>query len=103
MSENQPTEVNQPHKEEHTSYPPIEFINNVVIGFGRFLKSSYLSITFIVIILLLVQSLDQANTLLVDMIEKDKLSLVLCFTVISFFAAVLSHYPIYIYYSKDIK
>lgn len=103
MSENQPTEVNQPQKEERTSYPPIEFINNVVIGFGRFLKSSYLSITFIVIILLLVQSLDQANTLLVDMIEKDKLSLVLCFAVISFFAAVLSHYPIYIYYSKDIN
>lgn len=81
----------------------IDYINSVVVGFGRFLKSSYLSISFVIIILLLVQALEQANTLLVDMVESDKLSLALCFIVISFFAATLSHYPIYIYYSKDLN
>lgn len=91
-------------REEGTSkYFIVEYLNSLIIGFGRFLKSSYLSITFIVIILLLVQSLDQANTLLVDMIERDKFSLVLCFLVIAFFAAVLSHYPLYIFYSKDLN
>ncbi|WP_152604853.1 hypothetical protein [Psychroserpens jangbogonensis] len=55
------------------------------------------------IILLLVQALEQANTLLVDMIENDKTSLLLCFVVISVFASVLSHYPRYIYYAEDIN
>ena len=81
----------------------IEFINSLVVALGRFLKSSYLSILIVAIVLILVQALDQANTLLVDMVENDKISLVLCFLVISFFAAVLSHYPLYLYYSKDIN
>ncbi|WP_299364827.1 hypothetical protein [Winogradskyella sp.] len=104
MAKNQTSNAVQPSgKIPYNRNPVIEYINNVVIGFSRFLKSSYLSITFIAIILVLVQSLDQANTLLVDMVEKDKFSLVLCYAVISFFAAVLSHYPRYIYYSKDIN
>lgn len=104
MTKKQTSDTDQfSSNENYVSNPIIEYINNLVVGFSRFLKSSYLSITFIVIILLLVQSLDQANTLLVDMIESDKVSLVLCFAVISFFAAVLSHYPIYLYYSKDIN
>ncbi len=79
------------------------FLNNLVISFFNFLKSSYLSILFLVIILLLVQALDQANTLLVDMIEIDNISLILCFIIISFFASVLAHYPRYIYYAEDIN
>lgn len=98
------TSESSAQKEEGISkFLIVEYLNSLIIGFGRFLKSSYLSITFIVIILLLVQSLDQANTLLVDMIERDKFSLVLCFLVIAFFAAVLSHYPLYIFYSKDLN
>nr|WP_321236404.1 hypothetical protein [uncultured Psychroserpens sp.] len=79
------------------------FVNNLVSAFGKFGKSSYLSLIFLGIILLMVQALDQANTLLVDMIEDDKTSLILCFVVISVFASVLSHYPRYIYYAENIN
>ncbi|WP_460219124.1 hypothetical protein [Psychroserpens sp. MEBiC05023] len=79
------------------------FINNLVSAFQKFGKSSYLSLLFLGAILLMVQGLDQANTLLVDMVEGDKTSLILCFVVISMFAAILSHYPRYIYYAEDIN
>ena len=81
----------------------LNFVNNLIVSFGKFVKASYLSLLFLGIILLLVQALDQANTLLVDMIENDKTSLLLCFVVISVFASVLSHYPRYIYYAEDIN
>ncbi|MDG5491806.1 hypothetical protein [Psychroserpens sp. SPM9] len=81
----------------------LNFVNNVITSFGKFGKSSYLSLLFLGIILLMVQALEQANTLLVDMIESDKTSLLLCFVVISVFASVLSHYPRYIYYAENIN
>lgn len=81
----------------------LNFVNNLITSFGKFGKSSYLSLLFLGIILLMVQALEQANTLLVDMIERDKTSLLLCFVVISVFASVLSHYPRYIYYAENIN
>ncbi|MBA6152462.1 DUF443 domain-containing protein [Gelidibacter maritimus] len=79
------------------------FVDNVISSFGKFGKSSYLSLLFLGIILLLVQAMEQANTLLVDMIEHDKVSLICCFILISVFASVLSHYPRYIYYAENIN
>ena len=81
----------------------LNFINRVVSAFGKFGKSSYLSLLFLGIILLMVQIMEQANTLLVDMIERDKTSLIFCFIVISVFASVLAHYPRYIYYAENIN
>jgi len=81
----------------------LDFVNNLITSFGKFGKSSYLSLLFLGIILLMVQALAQANTLLVDMIESDISSLLLCFVVISVFASVLSHYPRYIYYAENIN
>ncbi|WP_040280076.1 hypothetical protein [Psychroserpens damuponensis] len=81
----------------------LNFVNNLITSFGKFVKSSYLSLLFLAIILLMVQALEQANTLLVDMIEGDTISLLLCFVVISVFASVLSHYPRYIYYAENIN
>ncbi|MFD2917908.1 hypothetical protein [Psychroserpens luteus] len=81
----------------------LNFVNNLITSFGKFGKSSYLSLLFLGIILLMVQALEQANTLLVDMIERDKTSLIFCFIVISVFASVLSHYPRYIYYAENIN
>ena len=81
----------------------LNFVNNLITSFGKFGKSSYLSLLFLGIILLMVQALEQANTLLVDMIESDKFSLLCCFMVIAVFASVLSHYPRYIYYAEDIN
>ncbi|MEM5566875.1 hypothetical protein WNY78_17265 [Psychroserpens sp. AS72] len=81
----------------------LNFVNNLITSFGKFVKSSYLSLLFLTLILLMVQALEQANTLLVDMIESDKTSLLFCFVVISVFASILSHYPRYIYYAENIN
>lgn len=81
----------------------LNFVDNIISAFGKFGKSSYLSLLFLGIILLLVQAMEQANTLLVDMIEHDKVSLICCFILISVFASVLSHYPRYIYYAENIN
>ncbi|MEO8774406.1 MAG: hypothetical protein ABI263_07100, partial [Gelidibacter sp.] len=81
----------------------LSFVERIISAFGKFGKSSYLSLLFLGIILLMVQALEQANTLLVDMIETDKASLIGCFIVISVFASVLAHYPRYIYYAENIN
>lgn len=81
----------------------LAFVDKIISAFGKFGKSSYLSLLFLGIILLLVQAMEQANTLLVDMIENDTFSLICCFILIAVFASVLSHYPRYIYYAENIN
>ncbi len=76
---------------------------NFFASFNKFRRSAFLSIIILAIIFLLVKALDQAYTLLVDMLESDPVSLILCFGIISVFGLVISHYPIYIYYAKDIN
>ena len=44
---------------------------------NKFRRSSYVSIIILAIIFLLVEALDQAYTLLVDMVESDSISLLL--------------------------
>jgi len=73
------------------------------ISLNRFRRSSLLSISVLAVILLMVQGFDQAYTLLIDMIERDHFSLILCYILIAMFALVVSHYPIYTYYAKDIN
>ncbi|WP_298420558.1 hypothetical protein [uncultured Kordia sp.] len=72
-------------------------------SFNKFRRASFLSLIILAVIFLLVQALDQAYTLLIDMIEGGPFSLILCYIIISVFALVISHYPIYIYYAKDIN
>lgn len=76
---------------------------NILNSINRFRKSSYLSIILLLLIFVLVQALDQANTLLVDMIERDKVSLALCFLLILSFSSLISHYPRYVYYAKNLN
>jgi len=77
---------------------------NFFASLNKFRRSSFLSIIILIVMFLLIKGLDQAYTLLVDMIEDDaSWSLILCYTIISVFALVISHYPIYIYYAKDIN
>ncbi|PTX63138.1 hypothetical protein C8N46_102541 [Kordia periserrulae] len=91
-------------KKEATLHPILQWFYDVIVAFNKFRRSSFLSIIILIIMLLLVKGLDQAYTLLVDMIEdKNSYSLLLCYTIISVFALVISHYPIYIYYAKDIN
>jgi len=78
-------------------------INHFIRSFKNFFKSAVLSLIVIVIILLLLTQMDQALTMLVDMMETSKFSLLLCFFLINALALVLSHYPIYTYYAADLN
>tara|TARA_R100001369_G_scaffold92465_1_gene137680 strand:+ start:2342 stop:4951 length:2610 start_codon:yes stop_codon:yes gene_type:complete len=78
-------------------------INHFIRSFKNFFKSSFLSLIVIAIILLLLTQMDQAFTMLVDMMESNKFSLLLCFFIINALALVLSHYPIYTYYAADLN
>ncbi|PVW14757.1 patatin-like phospholipase family protein [Marixanthomonas spongiae] len=78
-------------------------VNHFLRSFKNFFKSSFLSLVVIVIILLLLTQMDQAFTMLVDMMETSKFSLLLCFFIINALALVLSHYPIYTYYAADLN
>ncbi|WP_430408824.1 hypothetical protein [Kordia sp.] len=81
----------------------IKGIYKFFASFNKFRRASFLSLIILAVIFLLVLALDQAYTLLIDMIERGPFSLILCYVIISVFALVISHYPIYIYYAKDIN
>ncbi|MDC8004666.1 patatin-like phospholipase family protein [Aureisphaera galaxeae] len=83
----------------------ISFINKAKKSIKNFLKSSFLSLLIIVIILLLLTQMDQALTMMVDLIENNgsRFSLFLAFVFINGLAIVLSHYPIYNYYASNLN
>lgn len=74
-------------------------------SFKNFFKASILSLVVIVIILLLLTKMDQAFTMMVDLVENpnSKFSLLLSFLFINALAIVLSHYPIYTYYAANLN
>ena len=74
-------------------------------SFKNFFKASILSLLVIVIILLLLTKMDQAFTMMVDLVENQnsKFSLLLAFLFINALAIVLSHYPIYTYYAANLN
>ncbi|KAB8153486.1 hypothetical protein EZY14_009640 [Kordia sp. TARA_039_SRF] len=91
-------------KKEVKLHPIWQWFYDLIVAFNKFRRSSFLSIIILIVMLFLVKGLDQAYTLLVDMIEDScSWSLLLCYVIISVFALVISHYPIYIYYAKDIN
>jgi len=80
-------------------------LNHFKRSFKNFIKSSFLSLLIIAIILLLLTQMDQAFTMLVDLIENEfsRFSLFLSFLLINALAVVLSHYPIYTYYAANLN
>ncbi len=74
-------------------------------SFKNFFKSSFLSILVILLIFLLITKMDQAYTLLIDIIEnkQDWLALLLSFIFVNTLAIALSHYPIFNYYSANLN
>ena len=71
----------------------------------KFAKAAFLSLLIIVVILLLLTKMDQALTMLVDLLEKDdfKWELLLAFFMLNALALALSHYPIYNYYAANLN
>ena len=80
-------------------------LNHFKRSFKNFIKSSFLSLLIITLILLLLTQMDQAFTMLVDLIENEfsRFSLFLSFFLINALAIVLSHYPIYTYYAANLN
>jgi len=74
-------------------------------SFKNFFKASFLSIFIIVLILLLLTKMDQAFTLLIDIVEnkQDWFAFLLTFIFVNTLAISLSHYPIYTYYSSNLN
>ena len=80
-------------------------IQHLKKSFKNFFKASILSLVIITIILLLLTKMDQAFTMMVDLVENanSKFSLLLSFLFINALAIVLSHYPIYTYYAANLN
>lgn len=72
---------------------------------SNFVKSSFLSLIIVVLILLLLYKMDQAFTLFIDIIENrsERMGLFLSFFFVNTLAVALSHYPIYNYYSANLN
>lgn len=76
-----------------------------VHSFKNFVKSSALSLLVILVILLLLTQMDQALTMMVDLVENPsaRFSLLLSLYLINALALSLSHYPIYTYYAANLN
>ncbi len=81
----------------------LDVVHHLFRSFKNFFKSSILSLLIILIILLLLTQMDQAFTMMVDLIESKWVSMLLAFVFINGLAVALSHYPIYTYYAADLN
>lgn len=81
----------------------LDVVHHLFKSFKNFFKSSVLSLLVILIILLLLTQMDQAFTMMVDLIESKWASMLLAFFFINSLALALSHYPIYTYYAADLN
>lgn len=89
------------HKSVSTYF--INGVHHLIRSFKNFVKSSFLSLVVVIIILLLLTQMDQAFTMLVDLMEGNWVSLLLSFFFINALAIALSHFPIYTYYAADLN
>lgn len=78
-------------------------LNHFIRSVKNFVRASFLSLVVICIILLLLTQMDQAFTMLVDLMEGNRVSLFLSFLFINALAIALSHFPIYTYYAADLN
>ena len=83
----------------------IQGFNRVKKAGKNFVKSSALSLIVLALILGLLLKMDQALTLLVEMMENPglKIDLLISLSMISALALALSHYPIYTYYAANLN
>ena len=95
--------MNQQQARQSTISKIIDIIHHGFKSVKNFVKSSIISLFVIVIILLLLTQMDQAFTMLVDLIESNWVSLFLSFFFINSLAIALSHYPIYTYYAAGLN
>ncbi len=83
----------------------INWISVWLSSIVKFAKASFLSLLIIAVILLLLTKMDQALTMLVDLVENEKFKweLLLAFFMLNALALALSHYPIYNYYAANLN
>ena len=71
----------------------------------KFAKASVLSLFFIIVLVLLITKMDQAFTMLIDLMEGKawRVDLMITFFFLIVLALALSHYPIYNYYASNLN
>lgn len=71
-----------------------------IVAIGRgvrlFLRSSWLSILFIVVIFILAAQIDQGTNLVIHLLDHNPVNLLLFLLILNSFSIVVSHYPTYI-------
>src|SRR5690606_726544 len=72
-----------------------KFVLPSVKSILRFIKTSFLSIVFILVVYALITFMPQGGTLIVHLVY-NPLDILLFFFMLSFLAIILSHYPIYV-------
>ncbi len=83
--------------------PVLSLFKIVIDSIFKFLRSSFLSLLFILLMLLLLTQMKQAYTMLVVMIESQPWSLLISLLMVSALAITISHYPIYVYYALNLN
>jgi|GEM_PF-6315481 len=81
------------YKKEEPIYRSTESFNS---AFGLFLRSSWISLVFIFAFVILISTMDQGGSLVVDLFERGKWSLLIFLLIGHAFSLVLSHYPAYL-------
>lgn len=78
------------------------WLSRILRSFRNFLRSSYLAFIIVILLILVLFKMDQAVTLMVDMVENDTawISLFFSFYFVFMLALLVTHYPIYTYYFR---
>lgn len=82
---------------------PQRYFVRALYSLTNFAKASILSIVIILVVLLLLTRMEQAFTMLLRMLEDDRISLAVCFLMVNLLAVSLSHFPIYTYYAGNLN
>ena len=83
----------------------LTWLSKRISSIVKFAKASFLSLFFIIVLVLLITQMDQAFTMLIDILEGGELrwDLMITFLFLIVLALALSHYPIYNYYASDLN
>jgi hypothetical protein len=104
--ENKTKTTNNQENTNSIFYNPFKFIDLLYTFYKsliKFLRSSFLSILLLVLVFVLLSNMEQSRTLLVDMLEQNRLDLFFSFLWVAALAILISHYPIYVYYALGIN
>ncbi len=81
----------------------IRIFLRVFYSLTNFTKASILSLFVLAAILILLTQMEQAFTMLLHMVESERLNLLMCFLMVNLLALGFSHFPIYTYFAGNLN